>query len=560
MSDVALARVDAALGASQRADELGAWITRGVDEAMRAAAGGQTGDEPISGWTIAVKDNVDVAGFPTTAGHPSFSREPAISAPAVQALIDNGAIVVGKTNLDQFATGLVGTRSPFGVCRNPVLRDHIAGGSSSGSAVAVAVGAADVGVGTDTAGSGRVPAALCGIVGLKPTRGLVSTRGVVSAIAGLDCVSVLARSVREAAVALDLMAGFDAADPWSRRPPLGTPAIGSGPLRVGVPHAVDLDALDRDATRAWHNTLVALGRIGTVTEVDLSSYLAAGALLYDGAFVAARWHAFGEFLVAHPDGGDPTVTEIVRAARNLDASALAADIERVQALHRAFSHTFDAVDVVALPTVATAPTLAAVRADPFGINTSLGRYTNGTNLLDLCAAAVPAGRRVDGIPFGISFLGPAFGDATVATAAARFTGEADPIPPRWAGWATVVVIGAHLTGQPLNHQLTSRGGRLLRATTTAPIYRLYSLSTEPAKPGLVRVDAGGAAIAAELWRMPRDRFGEFVLDVAAPLTIGTVELADGCAHPGFLCEGVAAANALDITRYGGWLAYRKTQP
>jgi allophanate hydrolase len=559
MSRDARTRADVALAAAPRAAELGAWITRADVAAVRAAADQLAGDEPVAGWTVAVKDNIDVGGLPTTAGHPAFSRVPASTAPAVAALIDAGAIVVGKTNLDQFATGLVGTRTPFGAGRNPHSPDHIAGGSSSGSAIAVAVGAADIGIGTDTAGSGRVPAALCGIVGCKPTRGLVSTRGVVPAIAGLDCVSVFARSVGEATTALDLMSGFDAADPWSREAPVGTPAIGAGPLRVGVPRPVDLDRLDPDAARAWRAAVESLTAIGRVAEVDLSPYLAAGELLYGGAFVAARWHAFGEFLTSHPDGADPTVTAIVRAARDLDASALAADIDHLQQLRRAVAGTMDGVDVLAVPTVGAAPTLAAVRADPIEVNAGLGRYTNATNLLDLCAVAVPAGARADGLPFGITFLGRAFADVLVATAAARFAGEPDPAPPRWARWATVVVIGAHLTGQPLNHQLTARGGRLLRSTSTAPVYRLHALATDPPKPGLVRVDAGGAPIAAELWQVPLDRFGEFVLDVAAPLTIGTVELLDGSQHPGFLCEGVAAASAPDISHFGGWLAYREAQ-
>ena len=554
-----LSRVDAALAAADRAGSLGAWITRADAGAVRAAARRLTGTEPISGWTVAVKDNVDAEGYETTAGHPAFARRPAAGAPAVQALVDAGAIIVGKTNLDQFATGLVGTRSPFGPGRNPRSPEHVAGGSSSGSAIAVAVGAADIGVGTDTAGSGRVPAALCGVVGLKPTRGLVSTRGVVPAVAGLDCVSVLARTVGEAATALDLMAGFDAHDPWSRAPGSGAPAVGPGPLRVGVPRTVDLAGLDAPAERAWRAALDSLDRLGPVAEVDLAPYLDAGALLYQGAFVAARWHAFGAFLTAHPDGADPTVAGIVESARALRADALVGDLQRLQALRHAFAATLDSVDVIALPTVGTAPTLAEVAADPVGVNTAMGRFTNGTNLLDLCAAAVPAGARSDGLPFGITFLGPAFADATVATAAARFVAEPDPAAPRWTRLATVIVIGAHLTGQPLNHQLTERGGRLLRATRTAPVYALYALPTTPPKPGLVRVDQGGAAIAAELWQMPLDRFGEFVLDVAAPLTIGTVELADGSTHPGFLCEAIATAGAPDITRYGGWLAYQEAR-
>jgi allophanate hydrolase len=536
--------VNAGVDAMKRARELGAWITEAEHVDGRV------------GSALAVKDNIDVVGFPTTAGHPAFSRQPAATAPAVQALLDAGATVVGKTNLDQFATGLVGTRSPYGPCRNPHAPDHIAGGSSSGSAVAVAVGAADIGIATDTAGSGRVPAALCGIVGLKPTRGLVSTRGVVPAIAGLDCVSVLARSTNEAASALERMVGFDPGDPWSRPAPAGTAVLSSGGVRVGVPRAVDVDALDGAAARAWNGALEQLARLGPVTEVDCSAYFDAGALLYEGAFVAVRWHSFGAFLLDHPDGADPTVSAIVRAARDVPASSLAADIERLRCSARQFESTWDTVDVLALPTVGIAPTIAAVDADPIGINAKLGRFTNGANLLDLCAAAVPAGARDDGLPFGITFFGPTFADAVVAGAAARFGGEPDPPVPQWSAWATVVVIGAHLSGQPLNWQLSTRGGRLLATTETAPVYRMYALPTDPPKPGLVRVAEGGAAVAAELWLLPRDRFGEFVLDVRAPLAIGTVELADGSHHPGFVCEPVAVAGAPDITRYGGWLAYR----
>jgi allophanate hydrolase len=281
--------------------------------------------------------------------------------------------------------------------------------------------------------------------------------------------------------------------------------------------------------------------------------------LYDGAFVAARWSAFGEFIATHADGADPTVARIAERARALPASALASDIERLRILQRAFGATWDSVDVVALPTTGLAPTLDEVAADPIGVNAALGRFTNGTNLLDLCALAVPAGRRGDGIPFGVTFLGPAFADAAVATAAARFSGETEPPPPSWCAWASVVVVGAHLAGQPLNHQLTARGGKLVRATRTAASYRLHALATEPAKPGLVRVADGGAPIAAELWMLPRDRFGEFVLDVAPPLAIGTVELEDGSKHPGFVCEPIATDGASDITEHGGWVAYLEQQ-
>ena len=490
-----------------------------------------------------MKDNVDVAGLPTTAGHPAFARQPAATAPAVQALVDAGAIVVGQD--EPRPVRHRARRYPLAVRRRAATRtrpDHIAGGSSSGSAVAVAVGAADVGVATDTAGSGRVPAALCGIVGLKPTRGLVSTRGVVPAVAGLDCVSVLARSVGAAATALDLMAAFDADDPWSRQPPAGTPVVGPGPLRVGVPRRSISPGSTPPRRAAWAAALDALARLGAVTEVDLSPYLDAGALLYEGAFVAARWACVRPVPRVTSRRRRPDCQRrIVRAAaRSRRRANWSRDLGRLQLLRRKVSYTFDGVDVVAVPTVGIAPTLAEVAADPVGVNTALGRFTNGTNLLDLCAAAVPAGQRADGIPFGITFLAPAFADALVTTAAARFAGEPDPPPPRWSG------MGDGRRDRRAPHRPAAQppadrpwrpaparddDGAASTGCTRSP--------TEPPKPGLVRVETGGAAIAAELWRLPRDRFGEFVLDVAAPLAIGTVELDDGSRHPGFLCEGVA---------------------
>jgi allophanate hydrolase len=559
VSDDALIRVGAALAAGDRAQELGAWIwRRSADEVIAETGASAASSLALAGMTVAVKDNIDVAGMVTTAGHPSFAHSPASTAPAVQRLLDEGAVVVGKTNLDQFATGLVGTRSPYGPCRNPHLPDRVAGGSSSGSAVAVATGAAEVGITTDTAGSGRVPAALCGIVGLKPTRGLVSTRGVVPAIAGLDCVGVFARSVSVAARVLTIATGFDAEDPWSRRPPLGTPVAGSS-LRIGVPGPPEPIDLDVRAVDAWGLALTALGRLGPVREVDVTPYLEAGTLLYGGGLVAFRWLSYGPFLADHPDGADPTVAAIVRAARDLPAHLLAADLQEVERLRRRMDALWAGVDVIAVPTVGFAPTLAEVADDPIGVNSRLGRWTTGANLLDLCAASVRCGWRDDGIPFGITFLGPAFADAVVAAAAARLAGEADPPAPAWASPATLVVVGAHLSGQPLNRELTERGGRLIRPAATAASYRLHALSTDPPKPGLVRVEGGGAAIAAELWALPVDAFGDFVRRVPAPLSIGSVELDDGSRHSGFLCESWALAGAVDITTHGGWIAYQQSQ-
>ena len=556
MSDP-IARARAALDAVARSARPEAWISvrpaRAVEEdAFDVAARLERGEDlPLAGVTVAVKDNIDVAGAPTTAAHPAFDRRPGTSATAVGRLCAAGAVVIGKTNLDQFATGLVGTRSPYGAVRNAIDPTRVSGGSSSGSALAVALGEVDVALGTDTAGSGRVPAALNGIVGLKPTRGLVSSAGVVPACRSLDCVSVLARTVGEAAAVLGTIAGPDPLDPWSRTPPGGTPTVPSE-LRVGIPRTDQLAGLDADAAAAWADALHALAALGTTTTIDLTPYLDAGDLLYGSALIAERWDAVGEFLEAHPDGADPTVAALIGAARTLPAHQLAGDQHRIRQAAQALRATWEQVDVIAVPTVGEAPTLEAVAADPVGVNARLGRFTNGANILDLCGAAVPCETRADGIPFGITFLAPAFADALVAAAGARLLGEADPAAPPWTATTTIVVVGAHLRGQPLNHQLVERGARLVAPVRTAPIYRLYALPTDPPKPGLVRTGAGGAAIEAELWELPVDGFGSFVRAIPAPLTIGTVVLEDCTAHPGFLCESWAVAGCPDITASGGW--------
>ncbi len=515
---------------------------------------------PLAGMSLAVKDNIDVAGLTTTAGHPSFARLAVETAPAVNRLVEAGAVVVGKTNLDQFATGLVGTRSPYGPCRNPLRPDRVAGGSSSGSAVAVATGAATVGIGTDTAGSGRVPAALCGIVGLKPTRGLLSTRGVVPAIAGLDCVSVFARDVGTAVLALSIASGFDPEDPWSRRPPLGTPAVSGGAVcasacLVRPSRSISMTKRPPPGTPAsgpWPASARSSKSMSAPTSRPAPCYTEGAWCPFGPTRSATSWPST-------PTGRIPHVASIVGAGAGLAACRLAADLERLQRLRRQMEQVWAEVDVLAVPTVGSAPTLTAVAADPLVVNSRLGRWTNGANLLDLCAAAVPCGWRDDGIPFGVTILGPAFADAVVAQASARLMGEPDPALPSWAAPATLVVVGAHLTGQTLNRELIDRGARLVRTCSTAAAYRLYALRTDPPKPGLLRVPSGGASIAAELWSLPVDGFGDFVRRVPPPLSIGTVELEDGTCHPGFLCEGWAIAGATDITAHGGWIRYQRAQ-
>jgi allophanate hydrolase len=506
-------------------------------------------DAAGEGPRLAVKDNVDVAGMPTTCAHPAYAYLPTETSPAVQRLVDDGCVVVGKTNLDQFATGLVGTRSPYGAVANPHVASRIAGGSSSGSAVVVATGEADLAVGTDTAGSGRVPAALCGVVGLKPTVDLITTDGVVPACASLDCVSIFAPTVQAATQALAVMAG------GPRPIPVGTPVAPVGPLRIGVPREEDLVHLDGLARAAWERAGKELERLGQVVPVDLSPYLEAGQLVYGAAFLPERFAAVGAFLAEHPEGADPTVAEIIAQGGRIDAASSSRDRARLLGLRDQVAGWWASVDVVAVPTVGEAPTFEEVAADPIGVNLRLGTYTAGANPLDLCAAAVPCGWRDDGVPFGVSFLGPAFADPVVAVAGARLVGEADPPPPAWVGWTDVFVVGAHLRGQPLDHQLTDRGGHLVRADVTAPAYRLVALPTTPPKPGLVRVAHGGGQVRGEVWRLPTDGFGAFVAAIPAPLGIGAVTLANGTEVSGFLCESYAAEGAPDITEYGGWLAY-----
>ncbi|SFW89296.1 allophanate hydrolase [Amycolatopsis australiensis] len=494
-----------------------------------AAALGERG-LPLRGKLVAVKGNIDVAGLPTTAGCPAYAYKPETDAPVVARLRAAGALVLGTTNLDQFATGLVGTRSPYGAVRNAADPAYVSGGSSSGSAVAVALGIADLALGTDTAGSGRVPAAFNGIAGLKPTPGLLPTEGVVPACASIDCVSLFARTAEEAAFALTCLA--EPAPVHTGRFRLGVPAPDQlGPLAPGWAEAFDAAVADYAAAGA------------EVTTVDVSAFLEAARLLYGGAFVAERYTAVGEFVDAHPDAVDPVVRSIIGPARDIPAHRLFADQARVAGLRTRALATLAGVDAILLPTTTEHPTLAEVAADPVAVNARLGRFTNSTNLFGLPALAVPAGT-VAGRPFGVMFLGAPHDDLKLV-ALARLRAERIPL----------VVVGAHLRGQPLNHELTSRGGRFVAEVPTSPSYRLYALDTVPPKPGLVRVASGGVAIAAEVWELPVAGFGDFVARVPSPLAIGKVELADGTRVPGFLCEPAATEGAADISAKGGWLAH-----
>jgi allophanate hydrolase len=556
-----------------------AWIAR----ADRPIVGSETG--PLAGLRFAAKDNIDVAGLPTTAACPGFAYNPDHHATAVRKLLDAGAQLLGKTNLDQFACGLNGTRSPYGAVPNAFNTAYVSGGSSSGSAYVVATGQVDFALGTDTAGSGRVPAALNNIVGLKPSRGLVSAQGVVPAAQSVDCVSIFAPTVALAARVLAHALGHDPLDPYSRRLALADRPFPAS-FRFGVPDKLEFfgDELARAAFKCAVKNLKAMG--GTAVTIDYAPLAQAAALLYESALVAERYAAVRSFF----DGRAEAVMEPVRGIIAGGCGYSAADLCEAQTQLRALGQVADAmwerIDVLLVPTAPTHYTVAQMLADPVALNRNLGAYTNFVNLLDYAALSVPSSLRPDGLPFGITLIGRCGSDWQLAELGQRYhhrtgltqgaTGKALPEPEPIAALrplphphpgplpqagegarVRVAVVGAHLSGMPLNGQLTERGATLVGAAETAPHYRFFALpGTTPPKPGLLRVAEGeGARIALELWEMPVTHYGSFVALIPAPLGIGSLELADGTRVQGFLCEAQATAGARDISQFGGWRAY-----
>ncbi|HEY4361240.1 MAG TPA: allophanate hydrolase [Bryobacteraceae bacterium] len=519
---------------------------------------------PLYGIPFAVKDNIDVEGMPTTAGCPAFAYSPATSATVVTRLLDAGAILVGKTNLDQFATGLVGTRSPHGACSSVFGEEYISGGSSSGSAVAVASELVAFSLGTDTAGSGRVPAAFNNLIGVKPTKGLLSTTGVVPACRSLDCVSIFAHTCGDAKEVWSVASGFDASDPFSRTPRPGegaSPWLGSA-FCFGVPHADQLEFFDDSGAatlfEAAASRLQSLG--GHRVEIDFSVFRAAADLLYSGPWVAERLAALRDFIPDHGTDMDPVVRQIVSGATRYTAVDGFLAEYRLRELRRATDAEWAKIDVLLLPTTGTIYTHKQIAVDPIKLNTNLGYYTNFVNLLDLAAVAVPAGFRANGLPFGVSLIGEAFSDQALLALAAKLLDEPALSVKPPPGCIDIAVAGAHLSGQPLNWQLKDHGARLQRTVRTAAGYRFYALSgTTPAKPGLFRDDRfQGSGIELEVWAMPEDQFGRFVAAVPPPLTIGTVTLENGESVKCFLCEPAALEGAREITQFGGWRGYLKS--
>lgn len=561
-------RVSAAYTAIDATARPEAWIHLADRSEVEAEFTGAAG--PLAGLLLAVKNNVDVAGWLTTAACPGYATAAAATdAPAVARLRAAGATVVGATNLDQFATGLVGQRSPYGGVRDARRPEYVSGGSSSGSAVAVALGLVDIAIGTDTAGSGRVPAALQGIVGVKPTLGVVSTDGVVPACRSWDAVTILARDLGTANDAMVQMAGGAGTRPWPSQAPLAAPSR----LRLAVP--AELPGMSAGWQAAFEACLVRLREDGVeLVAIDLAPFLDAARLLYDGALVAERHAAVGGFVDRGPEGLDPIVGSIIGRAGRINAADLVADLARLDTLRTEAFAQWSGCDALLVPTVPGHPTIDQVAADPFGVNAWLGTFTNFCNLFDLSAVAVPAGSVADPdgsrAQFGVTVFARAFHDAVALDVARRIERPTDSVAapgsaaPRPLGlpWPTphvhtarLFVIGAHLPGQPLAAELESLGARWLGEESTSPEYALRMLDTEPVKPGLVHVGPGGASIDGGMWLLSTGALGEFLRQLPAPMNLGSVTLADGSTAVGFGCVASVGHAAVDITEFGGWLAW-----
>ena len=535
------------------------------------ALNSESTDLPLYGVPFAVKDNIDVAGIPTTAACPAFTYIPSEDATTIARLKAAGAIVIGKTNLDQFATGLVGTRSPYGAVPNSFKAEYISGGSSSGSGVTVARGIVPFSLGTDTAGSGRIPAAFNNIVGLKPTRGRFSTQGVVPACRSLDCVSIFSLTVSDAELVAETLAGFDVADGFSRTAP-SAPIYFSNKPKFGIPLNPQWFG-DNEAKLAWEQSVEKFKALGAeLVPVDFTPMFTLAQLLYGGPWVAERHAAIAEFMHEHIEEMNPIVRGIIETAVNFTATDAYRSEYRRADLAREIQILMSNVNALLVPTSPRHPTTAEVTAEPILVNSQLGTYTNFVNLADCCALALPAALRKDGLPFGITLIAPAWQDAALIKFGKLWQANADltlgnthrkapiviskNIAPE--GYVRLAVVGAHLTGMPLNIQLQDRNAIFVETTFTENIYRLFALpNTTPPKPGLIRGKTGevGAEIIVELWDVPAQHLGSFVALIPAPLGIGTLSLNDGRSVKGFICEGAAVEGALDITHLGGWRAY-----
>ncbi len=542
-----------------------------LDASARAAL-------PLYGIPFAIKDNIDVAGTPTTAACPAFAYSPVEDANVVRRLLAAGAILIGKTNLDQFATGLVGVRSPHGTPRNPFHPGYAPGGSSSGSATAVAKGLVSFALGTDTAGSGRVPAAFNNVVGMKPTRGAIGASGVVPACRSLDTISIFALTVSDAAEVLAAAAGDDDADPFGRvAPPAWSPqpAPVKRKFRFGVPRADQLRFFgNKETPKLFEAAIAAFEKLGGKAErIDYTPFADAAALLYQGPWVAERYAAVGDFIERNPEAVHPVTRKIIEGGRAFSARSAFEGLYKLEALRRCVAPLWRGIDFLLLPTAGTIYTVEAIERDPIGLNANLGYYTNFVNLMDLSALAVPAGFQSDGLPFGVTLVAPAWHEGLLggwgeafqraqrlplgASGARPAVSDLASIKPAAYPTLPLLVVGAHMEGLAFNGQLSSLGARLVAKVKTAPRYRFYDLGGTPARPGLVRVGKNkrGGAIAGEVYDVPAAAIGAFLAQIPPPLAIGSVELSDGSWVKGFLCEAAASEGAKDITALGGWRAY-----
>ena len=524
---------------------------------------------PLYGVPFAIKDNIDLAGIPTTAACPAFAYVPERSATIVEQLLALGAVPLGKTNLDQFATGLNGSRSPYGACPNSVLPEYPSGGSSAGSSLAVALGVASFSLGTDTAGSGRVPAGLNNLVGMKATKGLISTAGVVPACRTLDCVTTFTATAREASQLLALTAKLDPRDAYSRSNPLWNDGSAFGaprPFRFGVPRAQDLEFFGcAEGPALFGDAIDELKRLGgEAVELDLTPFLEAARLLYEGPWVAERYSVAGELMEQNPEAVLPVIRAVLAKAPAVSGVQTFRAQYRLQALKALCDKALENLDCVVTPTIGRPVTLAELAAEPVQRNSELGCYTNFMNLLDYAAIAVPSGFMGNGLPWGVTLFGRAFTDQyllSVADGLQRQQGSATPAPINVArnDRARLVVCGAHLDGLALNWQLKQRGARLVETTSSSSDYQLYALAGGPPfRPGMVRVKDGGVSIAVEVWELPSSELGSFLTGIPAPLGLGKVQLADGRWESGFICEPYGLEGATDISHLGGWRAYLKT--
>jgi allophanate hydrolase len=567
--------IDDVLLRIETAPERNAWITRltreQVYEYVDALATRPQNDLPLFGVPFAIKDNIDLAGVPTTAACPEYAYTPQCSATAVRKLIDAGAIPIGKTNLDQFATGLVGARSPYGAGRNSFNQEFISGGSSAGSAIAVAMGLVSFSLGTDTAGSGRVPAAFNNLIGLKPTCGLVSTHGVVPACRSLDSVSIFALTAGDARRVLRAVEGFDALDEYSRvREARG---ISTTTFRFGVPRADQLEFFeDADYARLFAASIERLAALGgRCVEVDFRPFQEVARLLYEGPWVAERYAAIAKFIESKPTALHPITRQIISHGAQRTSVETFQALYRLQEFRRQISDVWKEIDLLVTPTAGTIYRIDQVEADPIRLNSNLGYYTNFVNLLDFAAVSVPAGFRSDGLPFGITLVAPAGADESLLRLVQRvhqidewrcgaslLVGESArtlsvDIAPGFVG---IAVCGAHMDGLPLNHQLKERNAYFVRRTHSASTYRLYALpGGPPHRPGMIKVNREGAAIELEVWALPHTAVGSFLAGIPSPLGLGKIQLADGTQVTGFMCDASATEGARDITEFGGWRAF-----